>query len=91
MTGWRQCGHRPPTRDLLTDSWSGLLTGHWYPAICSEVNQLLTSPRVYKTMANAVNPYGDGRAAPRTAEAIKHMFGLGDRPVPFGGSITTGE
>jgi UDP-N-acetylglucosamine 2-epimerase (non-hydrolysing) len=42
-------------------------------------------------MANAVNPYGDGRAAQRTAEAIKHMFGLGNRPVPFGGSTTTGE
>jgi UDP-N-acetylglucosamine 2-epimerase (non-hydrolysing) len=59
--------------------------------VYSEVNQLLTCPRAYKTMANAVNPYGDGRAAQRTAEAIKHMFGLGNRPVPFGGSTTTGE
>jgi len=59
--------------------------------VYSEVNQLLTSPRAYRTMANAVNPYGDGRAAQRTAEAIKHMFGLGNRPAPFGGSTTTGE
>jgi UDP-N-acetylglucosamine 2-epimerase (non-hydrolysing) len=59
--------------------------------VYSEVNQLLTCPRAYKTMANAVNPYGDGRAAQRTAGAIKHMFGLGNRPVPFGGSTTTGE
>ena len=59
--------------------------------VYSEVNQLLTCPRAYKTMANAVNPYGDRRAAQRTAEAIKHMFGLGSRPVPFGGSTTTGE
>jgi hypothetical protein len=51
--------------------------------VYSEVNQLLTCPRAYKTMANA--------AAQRTAEAIKHLFGLGNRPVPFGGSTTTGE
>jgi UDP-N-acetylglucosamine 2-epimerase (non-hydrolysing) len=56
-----------------------------------EVNQLLTSPRAYKTMANAVNPYGDGRAAQRTAEAIKHMFGLGGRPAPFSGATTTAK
>ena len=30
-TGWRQCGHRPPTKGHLTDSWSGLLSGRWYP------------------------------------------------------------
>ena len=58
--------------------------------VYSAVNQLLTCPRAYKTMANAVNPYGDG-AAQRTAEAIKHMFDLGNRPVLFGGSTTTGE
>ena len=56
--------------------------------VCSEVDQLLTCPRAYKTMANAVNPYGDGRAAQRTVEAIEHMFGLGSRPVPFGGTAT---
>jgi UDP-N-acetylglucosamine 2-epimerase (non-hydrolysing) len=44
----------------------------------------------YKTMANAVNPYGDGRAAQRTAKAIEHMFGFGGRPVPFGNGTTTG-
>ena len=52
--------------------------------VYSEVDELLTCPQAYKTMANAVNPYGDGRAAPRTVEAIEHMFGLGSRPVPFG-------
>jgi UDP-N-acetylglucosamine 2-epimerase (non-hydrolysing) len=52
------------------------------------VDQLLTCPREYKTMANAVNPYGDGRAAKRATEAIEHMFGLGARPVPFGNDTT---
>ncbi len=35
-------------------------------------------------MANAVNPYGDGHAAQRIADAIEHMFELGPRPAPFG-------
>lgn len=56
-----------------------------------EVDRLLTCPLAYKTMANAVNPFGDGRAAQRTVEAIEHMFGLGSRPVPFGSGTVTGD
>jgi hypothetical protein len=59
-------------------------------AVASEIDQLLTSPRAYLAMANAVNPYGDGRAAQRTAEAIEHMFGFRGRPEPIGGG-TAGE
>jgi UDP-N-acetylglucosamine 2-epimerase (non-hydrolysing) len=49
----------------------------------AEVERLLSCPRAYKTMANAVNPYGDGRAAQRTVKAIEHMFGFSARPAPF--------
>jgi UDP-N-acetylglucosamine 2-epimerase (non-hydrolysing) len=56
--------------------------------VFSAVDQLLTFPRAYETMANAVNPYGDGHAAQRTAKAIEHMFGFGGRPVPFGSGAT---
>lgn len=28
----------------------------------------------YRTMANAVNPYGDGHAADRILEALEHFF-----------------
>jgi UDP-N-acetylglucosamine 2-epimerase (non-hydrolysing) len=34
-------------------------------------------------MANAVNPYGDGRASERTVAAMAHFFGLGDRADEF--------
>lgn len=57
--------------------------------VYSEADRLLSSPRAYKTMASAVNPYGDGRAAQRTVEAIEHMFGLGSRPIPFGAGTAT--
>jgi UDP-N-acetylglucosamine 2-epimerase (non-hydrolysing) len=52
--------------------------------VYAEVDNLLTSAPAYEAMANAVNPYGDGRAAERTASAIEHMFELGARPAPFG-------
>ena len=52
--------------------------------IYAEVDQLLTDAQAYRAMANAVNPYGDGRAAERTAGAIAHMFGLSAQPTPFG-------
>jgi len=51
--------------------------------VYAEVDHLLTSTQAYQAMANAVNPYGDGRAALRTVGAIEHMFELGPRPAPF--------
>ena len=35
-------------------------------------------------MANAENPYGDGRAAERIVAAFKHLHGHGPPPEPFG-------
>ena len=48
--------------------------------VYAEVDHLLTSAQAYQAMANAVNPYGDGRAAQRTAGAIEHMFELARGP-----------
>lgn len=45
--------------------------------IVDEVTRLLTDRGAYDTMARAVNPYGDGRAAPRVRAAVEHFFGLG--------------
>lgn len=51
--------------------------------IVAQVDSLLTSQRAYEEMACAVNPYGDGRAAARTVQAITHLCGLGPRPEPW--------
>ena len=40
--------------------------------------RLLTDPAAYDAMAHAVNPYGDGNACRRIAEAILYRFGLRD-------------
>ncbi len=46
-------------------------------------NELLQDAEAYKKMACAVNPYGDGKASGRIADAILHHFGLGDAPKEF--------
>ena len=51
--------------------------------IVDEVTRLLTDEQWYSAMANAVNPYGDGRAAPRSVQAIEHFFGIGEPPADF--------
>jgi UDP-N-acetylglucosamine 2-epimerase (non-hydrolysing) len=51
--------------------------------IVDAVSELFADPSAYARMANAVNPYGDGRAAARSVEAIAHELGLGPAPQPF--------
>ena len=52
--------------------------------IVSMTQQLLDDPRAYEKMAHAVNPYGDGNACRRIADAIAWHFGLTDkRPEDF--------
>ncbi|NYD76482.1 UDP-N-acetylglucosamine 2-epimerase (non-hydrolyzing) [Arthrobacter cupressi] len=51
--------------------------------IVREVQTLLRNRSVFDGMANAVNPYGDGRAAARTIAAIEALFGLGQRMDDF--------
>lgn len=51
--------------------------------IVEEVSTLLHNEAIYTSMANAVNPYGDGRAAERTVAAIAQMFGVGERLTDF--------
>ncbi|GGU06988.1 non-hydrolyzing UDP-N-acetylglucosamine 2-epimerase [Nocardioides albus] len=47
--------------------------------IVTEVSTLLTSPAAYSTMAQAVNPYGDGAASPRIRAAVEEFLRLGRR------------
>ncbi len=51
--------------------------------IVDAATTLLTDGHAYREMANAMNPYGDGRAARRTVQAIEHFLGFADRPEEF--------
>ncbi len=49
--------------------------------IYNMAHTLLTDKEEYNKMANAVNPYGDGKASERIADAILYRFGKGSRPA----------
>mgnify|MGYP005768485325 FL=1 len=60
------------------------LAGATYEGVLAEANRLLDDPAAYQAMAKAVNPYGDGHACRRIAQAIRWHFGLTDeRPADF--------
>ena len=62
------------------------LAGVEYDNILAEANKLLESADAYNAMAKAVNPYGDGHACERIAQAIRWHFGLtGEMPEDFNG------
>ena len=53
--------------------------------IFSMASELLSNQAEYDKMAHAVNPYGDGQACRRIADAIAWHFGLRETaPEPFG-------
>jgi UDP-N-acetylglucosamine 2-epimerase (non-hydrolysing) len=52
--------------------------------IVAAAKRLLTDPAAYAAMANAANPYGDGRAAERIVAALEHLWARGAAPAPFG-------
>ncbi|MCX7695370.1 MAG: UDP-N-acetylglucosamine 2-epimerase (non-hydrolyzing) [Caloramator sp.] len=52
--------------------------------VYKEAELLIKDKNAYKTMANAVNPYGDGYASRRIVNAILYYFGLiNERPDEF--------
>lgn len=44
--------------------------------VYDEARKLLTDPKEYSSMAEACNPYGDGRASQRIVQAILYKYGL---------------
>lgn len=47
--------------------------------IVSEASTLIEDKKVYNAMANAVNPFGDGRASKRIVQAILYYFKMSDK------------
>lgn len=74
-------------RPEAVDAGTVKLIGTDEQRIVAKVDALLNDPAAYAAMANAVNPYGDGRAADRTLAAIEEMFGLGQRLTDFGDDV----
>lgn len=66
-------------RPEAVDAGTVRLVGTDEELIVRSVSRLLTDAGAYEEMARAVNPYGDGRAAPRIRAAVEHLFGAGER------------
>jgi len=59
------------------------LVGTETQAVAEAMEALLTDESLYQEMAQASNPYGDGKASERIAQAIAHYFKQMARPEEF--------
>ena len=76
---------RETERPEAVEAGTVKLAGVEETVIYEMAKELLTNETAYHQMAHAVNPYGDGTACIRIADAIEHYFGLREHPpVPFG-------
>lgn len=62
------------------------LVGTDYDRIVFEATHLLTDASAYDAMANAVNPYGDGKASGRSVASIAELLGGGKLLSDFAAS-----
>lgn len=59
-------------------------------SVYQDIHELLTNQRAYEGMANAVNPYGDGKATLRILDAMRFHFKVWDeRPAEFMGDLAS--
>lgn len=78
-------------RPEAVDAGTVRLVGTDRQTVSKALSELLDNPDVYELMANAVNPYGDGQAAPRSVAAIEELFGFGTRLPDFLPTIQRGS
>ncbi len=66
------------------EAGAAVLVGTDTERIYTEASRLLSDPAAYHQAASVRNPYGDGKAALRIANAIEFAFGLREQPPePF--------
>ena len=80
------------TRDVTervegVDAGTLALVGTDPDRIFTLADRLLCDPVAYASMSEAVNPYGDGRAAARIVAALEYLHTGGVAPAPFGSSL----
>jgi UDP-N-acetylglucosamine 2-epimerase (non-hydrolysing) len=68
-------------RPEAVDAGTVLLAGTSYEEISAHLERLLGNRDFYNRMANAVNPYGDGKACGRIVLCMKKFFNAYDGPI----------
>lgn len=71
---------RKTERPEGVDAGTLRLVGTDRARIVGEASRLLTDPAAYRAMAQARNPFGDGRAAERIVQALRYYFKRSPRP-----------
>lgn len=74
---------RTTERPEGVDSGTAKLIGTNRDDIVHEASRLLADDGAYAAMSHAVNPYGDGKACERIAQALLHWAGRAPRPADF--------
>jgi UDP-N-acetylglucosamine 2-epimerase (non-hydrolysing) len=64
------------------------LVGTDVQKIVGTASELLSDAGAYRKMAEAVNPYGDGRASQRILQALEFLMGRAPSPEPFIPALT---
>lgn len=70
-------------RPEAVDAGTARLVGTDGADVLRHLDRLFDDAKAYAEMANAVNPYGDGRACSRCADALEALLGLGTRAADF--------
>jgi UDP-N-acetylglucosamine 2-epimerase (non-hydrolysing) len=65
------------------DAGTARLVGTDEERIYQEARTLLSDPTAYAAMANAVSPYGDGRASQRIRYILLRSLGIESEQVPM--------
>lgn len=71
---------RKTERPEGVDAGTLKLVGTDRARIVGEASRLLTDPAAYRAMAQARNPFGDGRAAERIVQALRYYFKRSPQP-----------
>ena len=74
---------RETERPEAVDAGTVQLCGVVQDDIVTMATRLIRGKAAYEKMAHAVNPYGDGQACRRIADAILWYFGRGERPADY--------
>jgi UDP-N-acetylglucosamine 2-epimerase (non-hydrolysing) len=78
-------------RPEAVEAGTARLVGTSPTAIVDAVRSLIRDESAYRAMARAINPYGDGRAAERTVDALSFYLNGGRAPQPFDPRVDTVE
>ena len=71
-------------RPEAVDAGTVRLVGTGHNQLVMWLTRLIEDEEAFQEMANAVNPYGDGRASDRSLAALAAYFDLGTRLADFG-------